>query len=50
MDNKILDYIIKERKGRYLHVIEINDVYELQNIIENIYDEFILDFLVLLDI
>ena len=39
--SKILNYIIKEKKGNYCHVLEINDIYELQSIIENLTDEFI---------
>jgi len=38
---KIIDKIIQERNGHYCHVIEVNEVYEIENIIELIHDEFI---------
>ena len=39
--NRILNYILEQRKGHYCHALELANVYELQSIIESIYDEFI---------
>jgi hypothetical protein len=39
--NRILNYIIEQRRGHYCHVLELANVYELEFIIESIYDEFI---------
>ena len=36
---KILDYMIKQRKGHYCHVLELTDVYDLECVIES----FIMD-------
>lgn len=38
--NAILEKITENRNGFYVHAIEVNDVYELQNAIECIYNEF----------
>jgi len=39
--NRIIDYIIEQRKGHYCHALELSNVYELQSTIDAIYDEFI---------
>ena len=39
--NRIIDYIIEQRKGHYCHALELSNVYELQSTIDSIYDEFI---------
>jgi len=39
--NAILEIITDNRNGMYVHALEVNDVYELENAIECIYDEFI---------
>ena len=39
--NRIIDYIIEQRKGHYCHALELANVYELQSTIDAIYDEFI---------
>lgn len=33
---KILDYVIEQRKGRYCHVLELTDVYDLECVIESL--------------
>lgn len=56
--NHLLNKVIESRKGHYCHVIEVNDIYELQICAESIYneniDEFsketILDFLETLEV
>ena len=42
--NPILFKILEQRKGYYVHAIEINDVYELETIICSLYDEFSRDY------
>ena len=42
--NRILNYILEQRNGHYCHVLELANIYELQSIIESIYDEFIYDY------
>jgi hypothetical protein len=42
--NAILNKVIESRGGQYCHVLEVSDVYELENILENIYCEFIDEF------
>ncbi|QDP47351.1 MAG: hypothetical protein Unbinned4388contig1000_70 [Prokaryotic dsDNA virus sp.] len=37
--NQILKQCIESRNGNYCHVLEVADVYELQNIVESIADE-----------
>ena len=39
--NRIINYIIEQRKGHYCHALELSNVYELQSTIDAIYDEFI---------
>ena len=39
--NRIINYIIEQRKGHYCHALELANAYELQSIIDAIYDEFI---------
>ena len=39
--NRIVNYIIEQRKGHYCHALELANVYELQSTIDGIYDEFI---------
>ena len=36
----ILDTIVESRKGHYIHVVEVSDVYELENIAECIVQEY----------
>jgi hypothetical protein len=38
--NPITEKIIDARKGHYCHCVEVSDVYELENIAENIVQEF----------
>jgi Mg2+/Co2+ transporter CorC len=38
--NAILDKVIKQRNGHYCHVLEVNDVYELESILEQVVNEF----------
>ena len=38
--NKILEEIIKSRKGHYCHCLEVEEVYELECIAESITEEF----------
>lgn len=38
--NKILNKVIESRKGHYVHAIEVNNIYEIENIIEFIINEF----------
>ena len=40
MDNKIF-YNLYETKFNYCHALEVNDVYELQNFIESLVNEFV---------
>jgi hypothetical protein len=42
--NAILETILSARKGMYCHALEVNDVYELQSVIDALYDEFINDY------
>jgi len=42
--NPILETIIEDRNGFYVHTLEVNDVYELKNAIECIYEEFVDDY------
>ena len=42
--NVILNKIIEERKGMYVHALEVSNLYELESIIENLYAEFIEEF------
>jgi len=44
MNNKILLDVIEKRQGHYCHALEVNNVFELQSIIESLYDEFIKDY------
>jgi len=39
--NAILEIVIDNRKGNYCHALEVSDVYELESVIESIYNEFI---------
>ena len=38
--NPILLKILEQRKGHYIHALEVNDVYELETVICSLYDEF----------
>jgi hypothetical protein len=38
--NRIIEKMIEDRKGRYCHVVEVNDVYELESIFNSIENEF----------
>ena len=38
--NRILDKIITARNGHYCHCLEVNEVYELESIADNIIQEF----------
>ena len=40
MNNKILLDVIAKRNGHYCHALEVNNIYELQAIIENLHDDF----------
>ena len=40
MSNTLLNHIIKKRKGHYCHDIEVKDVYEIEAIVEAIFEEF----------
>ena len=42
--NAILEIILDNRQGHYVHALEVNDVHELQSAIESLYDELIEDF------
>ena len=42
--NAILGMISDNRKGMYVHALEVNDVYELQSAIESLYSELIEDY------
>ena len=33
---KLLDYIIKQRKGHYCHALELTDAYDLECVIESL--------------
>lgn len=37
--NRLLDKILKERKGHYCHALEVNDTYELESIVESFIEE-----------
>lgn len=39
MSNSILEYMIEQRSGRYVHALEVNDSYELESVIENFISE-----------
>ena len=38
--NPILEMILDNRKGMYLHALEVEDSYELQSILESLVDGF----------
>lgn len=38
--NAIFEHIIKARKGHYCHCVEVSDRYELEDIADQICDEF----------
>lgn len=38
--NKVLSKVIELRKGHYCHALEVIDAYELQNVVEQIINEF----------
>ena len=42
--NPILLKILENRRGHYVHALEVNDVYELEAIICSLYDEFIREY------
>ncbi len=44
MENKILNIMIKRRKGHYCHCVEVSSVEELEMIGLAVYDEFEEDF------
>ena len=56
--NRILNKILKERQGHYVHALEVETVYELEQITETLYHELkesffhneIIDFLSTMDI
>ena len=37
--NKILEYIIEQRKGHYCHALEVHEAYELESIAEGLINE-----------
>ena len=39
--NKLFNHIAQSKNGHYCHVVEVNNTYELESIVESIYDEFI---------
>ena len=42
--NKIVDRMLEIRKGHYCHALEVNDIYELHNVIDYVYNEFVEEF------
>lgn len=38
--NKLFNKIVEERKGHYLHAIEVNNIYEIESIIESIFQSY----------
>lgn len=38
--NEILELILEQRGGNYCHVIEVSDVYEMENVAEQVIFEF----------
>lgn len=38
--NPILNKVIESRGGNYCHIVEVEDVYELESIFESLADEF----------
>ena len=57
MQNRILNQILRSRKGHYCHCVEVSDLWELETIAEGIIDEFreygeneIIEFLQSLDV
>lgn len=40
MSHKLLNHIIAQREGMYVHAIEVGTAYELENIIESIHGEY----------
>lgn len=38
--NKLFNKIVEERKGHYLHAIEVNNIYDIENIIESIFQSY----------
>lgn len=40
MKNEILNSIIEERKGMYVHALELSNIYEFTNAIEDLTQEF----------
>lgn len=38
--NKLFNKIVTERKGLYIHAIEVHNVYEIESIIESIFQEY----------
>jgi len=44
MYHKIANDILIKRQGQYCHALEVNDIFELQAIIDALYDEFILEY------
>jgi len=41
MDNTIVNDIIIKRHGHYCHVLEVSDVWELEAIIDQLFNEFV---------
>ena len=42
--NAILEQFYTERKGMYCHALEVNDLYELQCVLDQLYSEFIVNY------
>lgn len=42
--NAILEQVLTDRKGHYVHTLEVSDVYELKSAIDSLYDELIRDY------
>jgi hypothetical protein len=42
--NAILEQVLIDRKGHYVHALEVSDVYELESAIDSLYDELIRDY------
>lgn len=38
--NAIVNNIIEQRNGHYVHALEVNDIYELESAVESLCEEF----------
>lgn len=39
--NKLFNHISQARNGHYCHAVEVNNHYEIESIVESIYEEFV---------